>query len=92
MSPKEQRLVTLRQDIAKLDAQILKAVQERLRCAARIGEVKKKVGLPLRDEALEQSVLARNLRLGAELGLEPELVQALTELLVEASLKAQAGS
>ncbi|MBI2603316.1 MAG: chorismate mutase [Deltaproteobacteria bacterium] len=83
------RITELREDIAKLDRQILKCLAKRLVLAAALGEIKERLGLSLQDCEWETAVLKRNLEAGAEYGLKREVVAALTEFLISQALAHQ---
>ncbi len=82
-------ILALRREIAAIDACILEGVSKRMDCARQLAALKRARQLPMRVPVVEKKVLARNLHLGTELGLSPELVTELTTLLISHALLAQ---
>ncbi|GAB6101763.1 hypothetical protein JCM16138_09860 [Thermococcus atlanticus] len=54
-----ERLHELRKRIDMIDEQIIELLEERVRIAREIGEIKRELGLPIRDEKREEEVLRR---------------------------------
>lgn len=54
-----ERLHELRKEIDEIDEQIIKLLEERLRIAKEIGEIKRELNLPIRDEKREEEVLKK---------------------------------
>jgi len=54
-----ERLHKLRKRIDEIDEQITELLEERARIAKEIGEIKKELNLPIRDEKREKEVLKR---------------------------------
>jgi len=79
----------LRQRIRRLDAAILTLISERLELAVEIGAEKRDAGIPLRDYAVEKNVLARAASTAGDLGVQPELARAVTQLLIEEACRVQ---
>lgn len=79
----------LRQRIRRLDAAILTLISERLEVALEIGAAKRAEGVPLRDYAVEKAVLERAAATATDLGVEPELAHAVTQLLIEEAVRIQ---
>lgn len=86
-----ERIARLRQDIGRIDQQILALVAWRLEVAEEIGLYKRRAGLPVRNYRAEVDVLQRARVLCANLGLDPEIGQALFHVLIEAAVGRQHG-
>ena len=82
-------IARLREEIASLDKQILGLVARRLAVAEQIGHHKKQAGLPVRNFKAEVEVLERARVSCAELGLDPDVGQALLNVLIEAAVGRQ---
>lgn len=82
-------LATLREDIRRLDAELLRLAAERLRVAARIGALKRGAGLALRDFDVERQVLAAAEASAATLVLPAGLARGLMQLLIGAAREEQ---
>ncbi|WP_297123960.1 chorismate mutase [Thermococcus sp.] len=54
-----ERLHELRKRVDEIDEQIIKLLEERLRIAREIGEIKRGLNLPIRDEKREEEVLRK---------------------------------
>lgn len=77
----------LRKQIDGLDEALLKTLAKRMEIVATIGKYKKANGLELRDEQRFQALLAAQVSKGETLGLPPELVQELSELIHKFALE-----
>ncbi len=82
-------LDNLRQQIAHLDAELLGIVQKRFQLVHRVAEYKYTHAMKIRSQEVEENLIARNLKHGAKLGLDSELVESLTYLLIDHSLQYQ---
>ena len=82
-------LAELRAQLASLDARILELVAERQRQATEIGRIKSAAGRSTRDFTQEKEVAARTMDVATKLGLDPELANKLSQLLIRASLTVQ---
>ena len=71
------RLEELRRTIARLDAELVDLLARRLQVAAEIGEIKRRLGLPVLDPAREAEVVRRGAELARERQVDPELVRDL---------------
>lgn len=83
-------LAPLRQEVARLDREILELVAQRLATTRRIGEAKVKAGLPIRDFRVEVEVLRRARANAREFGFDHEVAEELAELLMTAAVQTQA--
>jgi chorismate mutase / prephenate dehydratase len=75
----------LRRRIDELDTEIVRLINERARCAGRIGELKRAQGAPVFVPAREQAVYERVLKLNKG-PLPPEAVRAVYREIMSASL------
>ena len=89
MSDPQQDLDQLRQQVARLDREILEKIAERLRTSRLIGEAKRKAQLPIRDFRVEASVMQRARQSARELGFDPALAESVLESLIEAAVQTQ---
>ena len=72
-----------RAEIDRIDGELARLFEERMAAAARIGAEKRAQGLPIRDPAREEQVLARNLRRVGDPALRPHFAQVLETLMAE---------
>jgi chorismate mutase/prephenate dehydrogenase len=79
-----------RRDIEALDRRILHLVCERLELARQIGDLKRKLKVPLRNFGVEAQVYRRFGDASALLGLEPALGRDLARFLIEKAVEEQA--
>ena len=86
-----ERIQRLRNDIARIDQQILALVSWRLDVAEQIGHNKKLAGLPVRNFQMEVDVLRRAREACADFGLDPDVGQSLFQVLIEAAVGRQHG-
>lgn len=89
-SPLE-RIQRLRADISRIDQQILALVSWRLDVAEQIGHNKRLAGLPVRNFQTEVEVLQRAREACGAFGLDPDVGQALFQVLIEAAVGRQHG-
>lgn len=83
------RIARLRQDIARIDQQIMALVSWRMKVAEEIGECKREAGLPVRDFRTEVEVLERTRRACEASGLDPDVGTAVVQALIEGAVRAQ---
>ncbi len=79
-----------RRDIEALDRRVLHLVCERLELARQIGELKDRLGIPLRNFQVESQVHRRFEEAGRFLGLESSLGRDLALFLIEKAVEEQA--
>lgn len=79
----------LRDEIASIDAEIIRLASRRAEVAARLGEIKRADGLPIRDFAVEKEIVGRARRLASQAGLSEDLAENLMLELIESSLAVQ---
>lgn len=92
MSDPQRELDQLRQQVARLDREILEKIAERLRTSKLIGEAKRRAELPIRDFRVEASVMQRARQSAQELGFDPGLAEHVLESLIEAAVATQVAS
>ena len=80
----------LRRGVDGIDDALLLMVAGRRRLVARLAAAKRRAGLPLRDPAREDQVLARGQGLARRLGLPPGLARGQLELLIDDACRLQA--
>ena len=82
-------LSNLRDEVAKIDASVLRSLAKRKRVCEKLACVKNREGLSLKDSAVEYRVFRRNSQFANELGLSNEFVCRLTRLLIKESFRWQ---
>lgn len=80
----------LRNEIGRLDRQILQLVAQRISVARDIGRMKQEQGLPVRNLEVEERVLERHLNTAMELGLNPRAVREISRILIQEAIEEQA--
>ncbi len=86
----EELLEQHRRDIEALDRRILHLICERLALARQVGELKNRLGVPLRNFEVETQVLERFREASRFLGLEPSLGHDLALFLIQKAVEEQA--
>ncbi len=71
----EDRLESLRREIASLDEELVSLLARRLALVEEVGEVKQQLGLPTLDPTREAEVVRRGAELARARGLDPELAR-----------------
>ena len=89
MSQPQPELDQLRQQVARLDREILEKISERLQTSRLIGEAKRRAQLPIRDFRVEANVMERARQAARELGFDPALAESVLESLIEAAVQTQ---
>lgn len=87
--PPQRPLTDIRRDIRHVDDQILNLVAQRMALAREVGAAKLEQALPIKDFRVEKDVIERARTRAAQLGLYPELAEALTRLLIQYAVAAQ---
>jgi chorismate mutase len=82
-------LVALRAEIGRVDEAIVFLIDERLRLARRVGELKRTAGMRVLDPSREAAVVRRAGALARRRGLDDEAVRDLFWRLIEMSRTAQ---
>lgn len=71
----EDRLDSLRREIASLDEQLVSLLARRLELVEEVGVVKQELGLPTLDPTREAEVVRRGAEFARARGLDPELAR-----------------
>jgi len=79
----------LRKNLSAVDRRLVEMIAERQRIVADIGKTKQSTGTGTRDYAREKDVLEMGRRQAAEMGVDPDLVEKLLEMLIRTSLESQ---
>lgn len=87
--PTDPDLTSIRDDLARLDAQLVQLIAERVRLACRAGDAKRAAGIPLRDVAREDATLAMVTALARERALDEAAVRDVFERLIAIARRAQ---
>ncbi len=82
-------LETLRAEIQKRDAEIIRLISERTKLAEQVGEYKKEHSLPVRNIAVEQKVIARYVENGSAYGLSEEVMKSVSSALIKEAVDAE---
>ena len=82
-------LEKLRSEISEVDNQILKLVKQRLEYARKIGEIKRKHGLPIVDSNAEKGVRERASKWSREFDLNQDFTIKLVNLLIAEAVRVQ---
>lgn len=85
----EGKLNEFRMEIERVTSQILDLVERRLDLAREIGRLKEKLGMPVRNKAVEMRLRERVLENCKKTGLDEKFAMSLLDLLVEESVRAQ---
>ncbi len=84
-----EQISELRNEIAAIDEELIRLAARRTELAARLGELKREDGRPLRDFAHEKEVVSRARRFAVEAGLTETLAESLMLELIRSSLTVQ---
>ncbi|MFH0944307.1 MAG: bifunctional chorismate mutase/prephenate dehydrogenase [Planctomycetota bacterium] len=79
----------MRDEVRRIDDEILRLARKRTKVAARIGRWKQRHALPVRDYETEQEVLAATAERCGRLGLDPEVGRQITRALISGAVRAQ---
>jgi chorismate mutase/prephenate dehydrogenase len=79
----------LRKNLSAVDRRLVEMIAERQRIVADIGKTKQSSGTGTRDYAREKNVLEMGRQQAAEMGVDPDLVEKLLEMLIRTSLESQ---
>lgn len=83
------QLKDFRKSIDLIDDSIIKLLAERLRVVEKVGKYKKERGIPPLDEKRWNEVLQSKMEKARALGLDPELVKKIYNVIHEFALKAE---
>lgn len=89
MAPLADDLAALRKEMRAVDKALLAQLARRLRTAQKIGAVKRKKGLPLRNYDVEAEAIAEARRLCKKYGIDQHLGEDVMRILIEAAVQAQ---
>lgn len=89
MKQAEQQLRELRDQIAELDAGLVRLIGERRRLAIEIGVVKSTLGLPVLDPQREAEVVRHAAAMARELGVDEELTRDVLWRIIASARTAQ---
>lgn len=79
----------LRKEIAEIDSKIVRLAAERMRCAEKIGDFKRSLGLDVTVPAVEGAVKARYVSEALKVGLSAECASKLAEILIAEAKRVQ---
>jgi len=82
-------LEELRLNLSAIDRQLVEMIAERQRIVGEIGKAKLTTGTGTRDYAREKDVLEMGRQQALEMGVDPDLVENLLEMLIRTSLESQ---
>ena len=82
-------LQELRTNLSAIDRQLVELIAARQQIVADIGKSKRTTGTGTRDYAREKDVLDAGRARAEELGVDPDLVENLLQLLIRTSLESQ---
>lgn len=85
----EQELESIRQEIADVDRDIFKLIKKRLNLSLRVGEIKRRLKLSVKDYRIEKIVMERNREYARSLNLYEELSDQLSRMLIYFSVQIQ---
>lgn len=80
-------LIKLRDEINSIDKQLLNLISQRLAAVKKIGEIKKRIGRPIRDEQRERALLSELGEQGKRLNLDNNFIKRLWQVLFEEAYK-----
>ncbi|MCL1984267.1 MAG: prephenate dehydrogenase/arogenate dehydrogenase family protein [Methanomassiliicoccaceae archaeon] len=83
-------LAPLRKEIEGIDADIVKLLIRRNDAAKKVGDLKKELGIPLRNLEVEREVIERYGRMAENSSLPKDIAEAVCKLLITASVDLQA--
>ncbi|NCF72107.1 MAG: prephenate dehydrogenase/arogenate dehydrogenase family protein [Gammaproteobacteria bacterium] len=79
----------LRKNLSAIDRRLVEMIAERQRIVADIGKTKQNTGTGTRDYAREKNVLEMGRKQAVDMGVDPDLVEQLLEMLIRTSLESQ---
>ncbi|MDQ4100921.1 MAG: aminotransferase class I/II-fold pyridoxal phosphate-dependent enzyme [Thermoproteota archaeon] len=89
MDNTKEELNVLRDKVRSVTTEIMRAAQERIELARKIGEVKNRFGIDIRDEKVEEEVRLRVILIAKEIGMNVEFALQLLNLLLAESEQVQ---
>ncbi len=82
-------LEDLRGDLSAIDRQLVELIAERQKIVGEIGRTKQSSGTGTRDYAREKDVLDMGRAQAEEMGVDPDIVEGLLQMLIRTSLESQ---
>ena len=79
----------LRKNLSAIDRQLVEIIAERQQIVGQIGKSKRSSGTGTRDYAREKDVLDMGRKQAEEMGVDPDLIESLLEMLIRTSLESQ---
>jgi len=82
-------LEDVRDEVKKIDLEILRLLAKRMQLAGQIVEIKKKQGLSINDDKQNEQVIKRAMEKALELGLDTGAVKELFTIMIRMSISRQ---
>ncbi|HTY91713.1 MAG TPA: chorismate mutase [Methanocella sp.] len=82
-------LEEVRDEVKKVDLEILRLLAKRMQLASRIVEIKKKEGMAINDDRQNELVVKRAMERAVELGLDTGAVKELFKIIIDMSISRQ---
>jgi chorismate mutase len=82
-------LETVRNEISRIDEELLRLMARRMEQASRVLEEKRKLGLPISDDRQNELVLKRAMERATELNIDPAGVKEVFSILIRMSIDRQ---
>jgi chorismate mutase len=82
-------LETVRNEISRIDEELLRLMARRMEQASRVLEEKRKLGLPISDDRQNELVLKRAMERATELNIDPAGVKEIFSILIRMSIDRQ---
>ena len=81
--------VTIRRKIDAIDEQIILLLKERMNQCKNIGEIKREIGIPVKDKRREDEVYIHIMAKALESGLDPQKIEAIFKEIIALSVFVQ---
>lgn len=78
-----------RKEINKIDEQILQLICKRLKCSAKIGEIKKKEGLPILNRKRESEIYQKLEKMSVQKKIDPKYIKKIWGNIIKMSREHQ---
>lgn len=79
----------IRSQIQKIDKKMIMLIAERMKLSRELGEMKKELGLPVRDSEREKILFEIWEEIAKKENLNPELIDRLWSIILEESIRIQ---
>ncbi|MEO9294712.1 MAG: aminotransferase class I/II-fold pyridoxal phosphate-dependent enzyme [Nitrososphaera sp.] len=89
MADRNDELESLRSQIRLITRDIMQKVQQRIELASKVGEVKSRLGIDVRDERVEQEIRLMVLKNAREIGMSSQFALRLLDVLLKESESVQ---